>query len=117
MDLLDILLDGPGIHPLFPVGVVAVDDLQGDRTPEGAPVAHPAGDLGSVALDLHAAAATVSELASRHVDVDVLRGELEPRGQPLDDAGEAGTVRLSGGDEVERHGSKLIWLRAQSLPR
>jgi len=66
------------------------------------------GHLGGVALDLHAAAAPVSELAAGHVPGDVLRGQLETSRQALDDACQAGTVRLAGGYETERHGPKLI---------
>ena len=96
-------LDRPGAHPLLPVGVVAVCDLQRDRAAERAPVAHAARDLGRVALDLHAPAAAMAELAARHVRVEVLGAQLETRGQALDDAGQAGAVRLAGGYETERH--------------
>ena len=68
-------------------------------------MAHAAGDLGAVALDLHAPAAAVAELAARHVAVEVLGRQLEARGQPLDDARQAGAVRLAGGYQTERHGS------------
>ncbi len=54
-------------------------------------------DLGRVALDLHAPAAAVAELAARHVGVEILRAQLQARGQALDDAGQAGAVRLAGG--------------------
>ncbi len=63
-------------------------------------MAHAAGDLGAVALDLHAPAAAVAELAARHVRVDVLGREREPRGQALDDARQAGAVGLAGGYEA-----------------
>ncbi len=42
--LVDLLVDGPRVHPLFPVRVVAVVDLQRDRTAERVPVTHAAGD-------------------------------------------------------------------------
>jgi hypothetical protein len=108
MDLCDVLLDRPGIHPLLPVGVVAIGDQKRDWTAERASVTHPSGYLGGVALDLHASAAAVSQLAARHVDVDVARRQLEAGRQPLDDAGQAGTMRLAGRYEMERHGPKLI---------
>ena len=66
-------------------------------------MAHAGGDLGAVALDLHPPAAAVAELAARHVAVELVLGELEARGQALDDARQAGAVRLAGGDETERH--------------
>ena len=103
VDLGHLGLHRPRVHPLLPVGEVAVGDLQGDRPAQRAPVAHPAGDLRAVALDLHPPAAAVAELAARHVAVDRLAVELEARGQALDDAGQAGAVRLAGGDELQRH--------------
>ena len=59
--------------------------------------------LGRVALDLHAPTAAVAELAARHVVVEILGAQLQARGQALDDAGQAGAVRLAGGDQTERH--------------
>ncbi len=105
VDLRDVLLDRPGVHPLLPVGVVAVGDLQRDRAAERASVADAGGDLGAVALDLHAPAAAVAELAARHVGVEVLGRQREARRQPLHEAGEARAVRLAGGDQSELHGS------------
>ena len=70
-------------------------------------MAYSAGDLGGVALDLHPAAAAVAELAPRHVGVDALAVELEPGGQPFDDAGEAGSMGLPGRGEAQRHARKL----------
>ena len=96
-------LDRPRVHPLLPVGVVAVGDLEGDGAAERAAVADAGGDLRGVLLDLHAAAAAVAELAPRHVRVDRLAVEREPGGQALDDGGQAGPVRLPGGDDAQRH--------------
>ena len=45
VDLGHLGLHRPRVHPLLPVGEVAVGDLQRDRPAERAPVAHPAGDL------------------------------------------------------------------------
>ena len=42
VDLGDLLLDRPRVHPLLPVGVVAVGDLQRDRAAERAAVADAA---------------------------------------------------------------------------
>ena len=78
----DLLSDRPGAHALLPVGVVAVCDLQRDRAAERAAVADAAGDLGRVALDLHAPAAAVAELAARHVGVEILRRSCRPAGRP-----------------------------------
>ena len=65
-------------------------------------MANPGADLDRVALDLHPAAAAVAELAARHVAVEPLAVELEPRGQALDDRDEPGPVRLARGREAER---------------
>ena len=65
-------------------------------------MAHAAGDLGGVALDLHAPAAAVAELAAGQVGVDLLGAQLQARGQALDDRGQAGSVGLAGGDQAER---------------
>ena len=100
----DRLCDRPGVHPLLPVGVVAVGDLQRDRAAERAAVAHAGGDLGAVALDLHAPAAAVAELAAGHVGVERILGQAQAGGQALDDAGQAGAVGLAGGDQTEAHG-------------
>ena len=108
MHLGHVGLDGPGVHPLLPVLVVAVGDLEGDGAAERAAVADAGGDLGGVALDLHAPAAAVAELAPRHVVVDRLAVELEPGGQAFDDGGEAGPVALPGGDDAQRHARKRI---------
>ena len=85
-------LDRPRVHPLFPVGVVAVRDADGDRAAERAAVADAGGDLGAVALDLHAPAAAMAELTARHVAIDRGKVELEACGQALDDAGQARAV-------------------------
>ena len=45
VDLLDLGLDRPGVHPLLPVRVVAVGDQQRDRAAERAPVADAGADL------------------------------------------------------------------------
>ena len=82
-------------------------DQQRDRAAERASVADAGGDLGGVALDLHTPAAAVAQLAPRHVGIDGRRVELQPGGQALDDAGEAGSVRLPGRDQAQRHACKL----------
>ena len=102
-------LDRPGVHPLLPVGVVAVGDQQGDRAAERAAVADAGADLDGVGLDLHPAAAAVAELAPRHVAVERLAVELQPRRHALDDRHEPGPVRLPRGGETERrHRGKAI---------
>ena len=90
-------LDRPWVHPLLPIGVVAVVDLQGDRTAERAPVPDSAGDLHLVALDLHPSPTPVAELTAGQIAVDGLAIELEAGGKTLDDAGQSGAMGLPGG--------------------
>src|SRR5436305_94257 len=116
VDLIDLLLHRPRAHALAPVGVVAVDDLQRDGPAERVAVADPAGDLGAVALDLHAPATTVAELAAGHVGVEILGRHLQAGRQALDDARQAGTMRLAGGYEAEGHGPSLLPGPARELP-
>ena len=61
-------------------------------TTQRAPVTHAAGDLGAVALDLHAASATMSELTASHVPVEVLLVELQAGGYPLENASQTRAV-------------------------
>src|SRR5439155_5305931 len=82
--------------------------LHRDRPSERASVADPTDDLRAVALDLHAPPASVTELAARHVPVEILGRDLEARRQALEDARQARTVRLAGGCETKRHTLKLI---------
>ena len=107
VDLLDVGVDRPRVHPLLPVGVVAIRDQHGDRAAERAPVAHAGADLDGVLLDLHPPAAAVAELAPRHVAVERLAVELEPRGQALDDRDEPGAVRFACCREAKRHEPRL----------
>ena len=108
VDLLHALAHRPGAHALLPVGVVAVGDLQRDRTAQRAAVADAPGDLGGVALDLHAPAPAMAELAARHVAVQILRAHLQTSRQALDDAGQARAVGLTGGYQSQRHRPSLF---------
>jgi hypothetical protein len=103
VDLGHVAVHRPRVHPLLPVGVVAVADPQRDRAAERPPVSDAGRDLGAVGLDLHPPAAAVAELASREVAVDVLGPQLEPRGQALEHGGQTRSVRLSGCREAQRH--------------
>src|ERR1700683_1983352 len=101
MYLLRLRLHRPRVHPLLPVGVVAVDDLQSDRAAERAPVAHTPGYRDAVVLDLHPAAASVAQLAARQIAIERLAIQRQSGRQAFEDAGEAGAVRLAGRDEAE----------------
>ena len=108
VDLVDLGLDRPGVHPLLPVGVVAVGDEHGDRAAQRAAVAQAGADLDRVGLDLHPPAAAVAELAPRHVAVERLALELEPGRHPLDDRDQARAVRLPRGRKSKRaHAARL----------
>ncbi len=70
----------------------------------------------AVALDLHAAAAAMAELAPRKVAVETLLGERQSGREPLHDRGEAGPVGLPARREADRHQASqaiqapgLIW--------
>ena len=104
--LLHLRIDRPGVHPLLPVGVVAVLDQERDRAAERAAVADAAADDRAVRLDLHPSPAAVPELPAGEVRVDVGRLELEARGQALEHGHQTGAVRLSGGGEPQPHGVK-----------
>ncbi len=67
-------------------------------------MAHAGGDLGAVALDLHAPATTVTELATSEIGAERVLLEAQPGGQTLDDAGQPGAVGLAGGDQTKAHG-------------
>ena len=95
MNLVDLGLDRPGVHPLLPIGVVAVGDKDGNRAAEGAAVADPGADLDRVGLDLHPPATPVAELAARHIAVERIAVECESRGHALDDRDQPRAVRLS----------------------
>jgi hypothetical protein len=86
VNLVDLGVHGPRVHPLLPVGVVAVEDLQRDRPAEGPSVPDAARHLDAIALDLHAAAPAMAELPSAQVAVDRFAPDREAGGHALDDA-------------------------------
>ena len=88
-------------HPLGPVLPVAVVDGEGDGRAERPPVADTGRPAHPVALDLHAPAAAVAVLAplrSRSTRRVVTR---MPGRQALQHAGQAGAVRLAGGQQPQ----------------
>ena len=89
-----------------PVGALAgspvpVLDPHGDGAAHGQSVAHPGEDVGAVALDLHAAAASVAHLPAGQVAGDVLLAQRKARGHSLYDNGEPLAVGLTGGQKAE----------------
>jgi len=93
----------PGAHALGPVGVIAVLHGQRDWAAQRAPMTDAARDVHPVALDLHPAAAPVTQLPASQIAVDRLSLEREAGGHSLQDAREARPVRLPGGDQAEAH--------------
>src|SRR5262249_34704512 len=100
-------IDRPRVHSLLPVRVVAIGDQQGYRAPQRAAVPHARADLDGVALDLHAAAAAVAELATRHVSIERPAVELQPGRHPLDDRDQARSVRFAGCREPQTHAGSV----------
>ena len=103
MDLGHLSLDRPRAHPLLPVGVIAVEHHKRDRPAQCAAVANTPGELNLIALDLHPASPPVAELAAGQVAIQRRAVELEAGRKPLDDARQAGAVRLSGCGHPQRH--------------
>ena len=83
-------------HLVAPVLPVLVADHEADGTAERPAPADTGVDLDRVLLDLHAAAASVSDLPSGQIAVDVRHPDQEARRHPLDDPHEKFAVGLSG---------------------
>ncbi len=58
----------------------------------------------------------MAELAASHLAVQALAIELEAGGKALDDRDQAGSVRLAGGCEAERHRPPTLAARSD-VPR
>ena len=107
MHLGGLALDGPGVHPLFPVGVILVDHLQRDRPAQRASVADPARHIGAITLDLHPPTASVTQLTAGQVAIYLLTLKPQACRQAFDDARQAGTVRFTGGGQLQGHTPRL----------
>ena len=68
-----------------------------------------------VLLELLAGPAAVAESAPGHLGLDLLDGDLQAGGQPLDDGDERLAVGFAGGEEAE-HPSEAIPHRAPHHP-
>ena len=97
VNLWDFSINRPRAHSLFPVFKVSVDHLQRYGPAEQAAVSNSGRNLGGVSFNLHPAAAPMAELATREICVERSAINLKPCWEAFDDAGEAGTVGLSGG--------------------
>ena len=91
-------------HHGFPLGPLAVADLDGDRAAEGEPVAHTGqhGDL--ILLELHPRAAAVAQASARQLIRDVARGHLDTGHHALDNGHQGAAVGFTGG-RPSQHGS------------
>src|SRR5690606_20575907 len=88
--LFDLGVDRPGVHPVFPVLVVAVGDQQRDRAAHRLAVADAGAHLGGVGLDAHASTPSVSQLAAGHVAVYAFAIQLQTGRKTLDNCSQAG---------------------------
>ena len=107
-DGLDLALRLPHRHAVGrPVGEVEVRDLERQRAADRQAVAQARLHLHPVALDLHAPAAAVAELAAREVGVDVVGREREPGRKPLEHREERRAVGLPGCAVRQGHGARV----------
>ncbi len=94
-------------HLLGPLALpLGVGDLDGHRRPEGPAVADPGGQCDLIGLEAHARSAPVAEPPAGELLGDLLDGDREAGGQPLDDDHQGAPVRLSGRQEAQ-HGYNL----------
>ncbi len=101
-----LALGRPGAHPPGPVLVVAVPDDERERRAEREAVPEPGQHLDLVLLHLLAWAPPIAFAPAAEVGVDRRPVEREAGREPGDDRDERRPVRLTGGDETERHGGK-----------
>src|SRR5690606_6149004 len=78
-----------------PLGPLGVADLDRDGTALRAAMTHPAEDAHLVLPELHARAAPVPQAAAGQCRADVVRGDLDTRRKPLEDAHERLAVGLT----------------------
>ena len=95
-----------GRHLLLPLRPLGVVDDDGDRGAEGEAVADAAQELDVVALEAHAGAAPEAEAAAGELVTDLVDGDRQARGEPLDDHRQRGAVGLTGG-QVTQHADNL----------
>ncbi len=81
---------------LFPVLPVLVGERHGDRRADGLAVADAGKDVGGVALDAHAAAATVALLATPEFVVEEGLVDGNARGETADEGYERFAVAFAG---------------------
>jgi hypothetical protein len=77
MNLRNLGVNRPRGHALFPVGIVAILNLKGNRTTQRDSMPNAGCDLSCVLLDLHAPTTSVTKLAASHVLVEILGAQLQ----------------------------------------
>src|SRR5690606_25120521 len=83
-------------HDVDPARPLRVADAQRDGAAHRAPEADAARDRELVLLELHARAATVAELPTLQIRLDLLGEDRHIGGHPLEDGHQFGAVRLTG---------------------
>ena len=106
------------LHASGEVGVAGSGHgVGGDGFTPGGAACHDTGEDGrTVGLNLHAAARASFELTLGEVDGEEVFIEGEPGGDALDNDGEGGSVRFTGGEIMECHGGLLSRQGGQSAP-
>src|SRR5450830_1736190 len=102
------ILDRHNLAPVFPVTVL---DVERNRAADSAPEAYLGHDSCSVFLDLHACAATIPELSSGKIPVDMIFGYRKPGRQTLDHHHQRGTVGFTCRNNTQSHRSPSITAR------
>ena len=91
----------------FPVLPVTVLKSHRDRRADCLSVPNSGKDVGRIALDLHASAATKTLLASPEFTIDEFLSDRQAGGQSRDEGDKGLAVRLSGG-EIAKHGEQAL---------
>jgi hypothetical protein len=99
----NLFRDRPGVHPVRPVFKVAIDHIETDGSTHRLSMPNTGRHFNAIGLNLHAPAASMSELPAREVEIELLTIELESGGNSLDNAGKSGPVALPGGDQSKCH--------------
>src|SRR5450759_3779901 len=90
-----------GGHLGGPVRVILVLEYQRDRAPDRHPATYAADDPSDVGLDLLTSPAPVSALTAGEIATQVVLGDLESRGNSIDDDGQLRAVRFARGQQSQ----------------
>jgi len=70
-------------HHGFPLGPFGVLHTEGNRSALGYTVAHSAGEVNTVGLELHPGTATVTQAPAREIGLDILNQKRDTGGKTL----------------------------------